>query len=160
MPILVVPTVAVHRSFLEAWDELAPEDLHWLGPVCIILGVIGFFAAEGGLPRHGGRLLIGLGLMLLALEMIIGASAPMRDAPELAALLQPLENAPLLAVVLFAVLTWLSHASLATILIAAGLARAGTIDGTLAVADYASNRMLYYSFLRGPNPACADCASP
>ncbi|MGY4365849.1 sugar lactone lactonase YvrE [Bradyrhizobium sp. LB1.3] len=32
-------------------------------------------------------------------------------------------------------------------------------DGTLAVADYASNRMLYYSFLRGPNPACADCAN-
>jgi gluconolactonase len=31
-------------------------------------------------------------------------------------------------------------------------------DGTLAVADYASNRMLYYSFLGGPNPACADCA--
>jgi gluconolactonase len=30
-------------------------------------------------------------------------------------------------------------------------------DGTLAVADYASNRMLYYSFLQGPNPACADC---
>jgi phosphate:Na+ symporter len=109
-------------------------DLHWLGPVCIILGVIGFFAAEGGLPRHGGRLLIGLGLMLLALEMIIGASSPLRDAPELAALLQPLENAPLLAVVIFAVLTWLSHASLATILIAAGLARAGTIDGALAVA--------------------------
>ncbi|MEV6893454.1 GNAT family N-acetyltransferase [Kribbella sp. NPDC051137] len=32
MPMLVVPTVAVHRSFLEAWDELAPEDLYWLGP--------------------------------------------------------------------------------------------------------------------------------
>ncbi|HET6738734.1 MAG TPA: GNAT family N-acetyltransferase [Kribbella sp.] len=35
MPILVVPTVAVHRSFLAAWDELAPEDLHWLGPKSI-----------------------------------------------------------------------------------------------------------------------------
>jgi gluconolactonase len=31
-------------------------------------------------------------------------------------------------------------------------------DSTLAVADYASNRMLYYSFLNGPNPACAQCA--
>jgi DNA-binding beta-propeller fold protein YncE len=31
-------------------------------------------------------------------------------------------------------------------------------DGTLAVADYASNRMLYYSFLQGPNPACSQCA--
>jgi len=109
-------------------------DLHWLGPLCLIAGVTGFFAAEGGLPRHGGRLLIGLGLMLLSLEMIINASAPMRDAPELLALLQPLEREPLLAVLLFALLTWLSHASLATVLIAASLARAGTIDGTLAVA--------------------------
>ena len=32
-------------------------------------------------------------------------------------------------------------------------------DGTLAVADYASNRMLYYSFLKGPNAACTQCAS-
>jgi gluconolactonase len=29
----------------------------------------------------------------------------------------------------------------------------------LAVADYASNRMLYYSFLKGPNAACTQCAS-
>lgn len=31
-------------------------------------------------------------------------------------------------------------------------------DATLAVADYASNRMLYYSFLNGPNAACTQCA--
>jgi len=32
-------------------------------------------------------------------------------------------------------------------------------DGTLAVADYAANRMLYYSFLKGPRPACSECAN-
>jgi gluconolactonase len=31
-------------------------------------------------------------------------------------------------------------------------------DSTLAVADYAANRMLYYSFLNGPNAACTQCA--
>jgi gluconolactonase len=31
-------------------------------------------------------------------------------------------------------------------------------DSTLAVADYAANRMLYYSFLDGPNAACTMCA--
>jgi gluconolactonase len=30
-------------------------------------------------------------------------------------------------------------------------------DGTLAVADYAANRMLYYSFQNGPNAACTLC---
>ncbi|WP_298728562.1 Na/Pi cotransporter family protein [uncultured Ferrovibrio sp.] len=109
-------------------------DLHWLGPLCIILGVIGFFAAESGMPRHVGRLGIGIGLMLLSLEMIIGASAPLRDAPGLAAILLPLEREPVLGVLLFALLTWLSHASLATVLLAASLAKAGTVDATLAVA--------------------------
>ncbi|MFF0264351.1 GNAT family N-acetyltransferase [Kribbella sp. NPDC004536] len=31
MPILVVPTVAVHRSFLAAWDELGPDHERWMG---------------------------------------------------------------------------------------------------------------------------------
>ncbi|WP_433161252.1 GNAT family N-acetyltransferase [Kribbella sp. CA-247076] len=31
MPELVAPTVAVHRSFLAAWDELGPDDSHWMG---------------------------------------------------------------------------------------------------------------------------------
>jgi phosphate:Na+ symporter len=109
-------------------------DLHWLGPLCIVVGVIGFFVSESGMPRHVGRLGIGIGLMLLSLDMIIGASAPLRDAPGLAAILQPLEREPILGVLLFALLTWLSHASLATVLLAASLAKAGTVDATLAVA--------------------------
>jgi predicted acetyltransferase len=31
MPTLVEPTAAVHRSFLAAWDELAPEEERWMG---------------------------------------------------------------------------------------------------------------------------------
>ncbi|MEU4604312.1 GNAT family N-acetyltransferase [Kribbella sp. NPDC023972] len=31
MPILTEPTVSVHRSFLAAWDEMGPDDGHWMG---------------------------------------------------------------------------------------------------------------------------------
>ncbi|GAA1602368.1 GNAT family N-acetyltransferase [Kribbella sancticallisti] len=31
MPILLEPTVAVHRSFLEAWDELGADEERWMG---------------------------------------------------------------------------------------------------------------------------------
>ncbi len=31
-------------------------------------------------------------------------------------------------------------------------------DGTLAVADFSGGRIIYYSFLNGPNPACTTCA--
>jgi phosphate:Na+ symporter len=109
-------------------------DLHWIGPLCLVFGVIGFLSAEGGLLRHGGRLLIGLGLMLLSLEMIVGASTPLRDSPALAVVMAPLQREPVLAIILFALLTWISHASLATVLLAAAMAKAGTIDAGLAIA--------------------------
>jgi len=31
MPTLIEPTVAVHRSFLQAWDELEPHEDRWMG---------------------------------------------------------------------------------------------------------------------------------
>src|SRR5882762_9895056 len=31
MPTLIEPTTAVHRSFLEAWDELEPHEERWMG---------------------------------------------------------------------------------------------------------------------------------
>ena len=30
-------------------------------------------------------------------------------------------------------------------------------DGTMAISEYSANRMLYYSFQNGPNPACTRC---
>ncbi|WP_350281566.1 GNAT family N-acetyltransferase [Kribbella sp. HUAS MG21] len=36
MPILIVPSVAVHRSFLAAWDELGPDHERWMGARSII----------------------------------------------------------------------------------------------------------------------------
>jgi predicted acetyltransferase len=36
MPILIVPTVAVHRSFLAAWDELGPDHERWMGARSIV----------------------------------------------------------------------------------------------------------------------------
>ena len=32
-------------------------------------------------------------------------------------------------------------------------------DGTLAIADYAAGRIIYASFLNGPNPSCTECPS-
>jgi len=38
MPTLVEPTVAVHRSFLAAWDELTPEEERWMGAETFVGG--------------------------------------------------------------------------------------------------------------------------
>ncbi len=114
--------------------QILSLDLSWLAPLCLILGVGLFSSGENSLRRHIGRLGIGLGLTLLALKLIVAASAPLRDSPALAIVLRPLDHEPLIAVLLAALLTWAAHSSLAMILLFTGLAAAGTIDTTLVFA--------------------------
>lgn len=114
--------------------QILSLDLSWLAPLCLVLGVGLFSSGDSSLRRHFGRLAIGLGLTLLALKLIVAASAPLRDSPALAIVLRPLDHEPLLAVLLAALLTWAAHSSLAMILLFTGLAAAGTIDTALVVA--------------------------
>ena len=108
-------------------------DLHWIGPLALLAGVGLFLSGESGSRRHVGRLLIGFGLLFLALKLIVSASAPLRDAPAFAAVLAPLAQEPLLAIVLAALLTWAAHSSLAIVLTIAGLASTGAIPPVLAL---------------------------
>lgn len=109
-------------------------DLGWLSPLALIIGVALFTASENNLRRHIGRMLIGFGLLLLALKLIVAASSPLRESPALALVLRPLDHEPLIGVLLAALLTWAAHSSLAMILLFASLAAAGTIDAPLVIA--------------------------
>lgn len=114
--------------------QILSLDLGWLSPLALIVGVALFTATENSTRRHVGRMLIGFGLMLLALKLIVAASAPLRDSPALALVLRPLDHEPLIAVALAALMTWAAHSSLAMILLFASLAAAGTIDTALVIA--------------------------
>ncbi|MEM7429320.1 MAG: Na/Pi symporter, partial [Pseudomonadota bacterium] len=52
-----------------------------LSPAFLIAGYLTFSASSSFRPRNAGRIMIGLGLMLLALKLIVAASEPMREAP-------------------------------------------------------------------------------
>ena len=114
--------------------QILSLDLGWLSPLALVAGVALFTATENNTRRHIGRMLIGFGLMLLALKLIVAASAPLRDSPVLGLVLRPLEHEPLIGVLLAALLTWAAHSSLAMILLFASLAAAGTIDTPLVIA--------------------------
>src|SRR3546814_137432 len=58
-----------------------------LSPALIALGVVLFLSVAGGRRRHLGRVLIGLGLLLLAVGLIVEASRPLQQADGLAAAL-------------------------------------------------------------------------
>lgn len=109
-------------------------DIHWLSPVLIAAGVISFMTSEKPIRRHLGRAAIGLGLVLLALQLVVGVSEPLRESPSLQAVLQALATDPILAVVVGAVITWVAHSSVAMVLLIMSLTASGVISLPLGIA--------------------------
>lgn len=109
-------------------------DVSWLSPLFLLTGVIGFLSTEDAKRRNLSRILIGLGLMLLAIRLILLASHPLRDAETLSILLHPLTHEPLLAILVAAMLTWLAHSSLTVVVLVMTLASLHVISIQLALA--------------------------
>lgn len=102
-------------------------DISWLSPALILIGVSSFLIGRTAQWRHIGRVLIGLGLMLLALTLVIGVSQPLRDSEALQYVLRPLSHDPILAVLLAAAITWLAHSSVAIVLLIMSLTVSGVV---------------------------------
>ncbi len=109
-------------------------DVSWLSPVLIGSGVVIFYATAGKRARNLGRVTLGLGLMLLALGLIVGASAPMRESEIVRTVFAALTGEPVIAVLSAALLTWLAHSSLATVLLIVSLVSASVTSLELAFA--------------------------
>ena len=108
-------------------------DLSWLSPLLIFAGVVMLASRENSAVGRIGRVLIGLGLITLALQLIIGATKPMTDSPAVRALLAALPNEILLEILVGAVLTVLSYSSLAIVLLTATLAGSEIIPTSVAL---------------------------
>jgi phosphate:Na+ symporter len=70
--------------------------------------------------------------MLLALRLLLAASAPMREAVIVRELFGALTDEPLIAILVAGLLTWLAHSSLAIVLLIMSLAGAGVLPLTSA----------------------------
>jgi phosphate:Na+ symporter len=108
-------------------------DLSWLSPLLIFTGVVLFVARQNGGAGRIGRVLIGLGLITLALQLIVGATKPLTESPAVRALLVALPNEVLLDIVVGAVLTVLCYSSLAIVLLTATLAASGLLPVGVAL---------------------------
>jgi len=114
--------------------QILSFDISWASPALILVGVICFMASSTPKPQHIGRILIGLGLLLLSLTLIVGASAPLRGSEVLQSVIGPLAQDPILAVLLAAVLTWIAHSSVAVVLLVMSLASGGVVPLALGFA--------------------------
>ena len=108
-------------------------DLSWLSPLLIFVGVVMFISRQNGTLGRVGRVLIGLGLITLALQLIVEATRPLTAAPAVRALLAALPSEVLLDIVVGAALAVLSYSSLAIVLLTATLAAQGMLPATVAL---------------------------
>jgi phosphate:Na+ symporter len=108
-------------------------DLSWLSPLLIFLGVVMFISRQTSPAGRIGRVLIGLGLITLALQLIVDATRPLIQSPAVRALLVALPSEILLDIVVGAVLTVLSYSSLAIVLLTATLAATGLLPTAVAL---------------------------
>jgi phosphate:Na+ symporter len=98
-------------------------DLSWLSPLCVFTGVTLYMARQGTRVGDVGRVLIGLGLMLLALQLISQATYVLTRNPAVQLMLESLSSDLMLEVLAGAVLAIVSYSSLAVVLLTAALAQ-------------------------------------
>jgi phosphate:Na+ symporter len=106
----------------------------WVGSLLLCIGIIMHLIYDDGSHRRFlARIIIGLGFILTALIIIRDAAAPLATSETLPLILQPLQNEPILAIAIAAVLTYLMHSSLSAILLFATLAGSGVLPLDLAL---------------------------
>jgi len=97
-------------------------DLSWLSPLLIFIGVVLFLARQENVLGQFGRVMIGLGLIMFALQWISVAAKPMVQAAGVQVLFASLTGDVLLDMLVAALMTILCYSSLAVVLLMATLA--------------------------------------
>ncbi len=100
-------------------------DLSWLSPLFIFVGVVLFLSRQSHPVGRIGRILIGLGLMLLALRLIAASTEIMTQSQTVKALLGSISTDLLLEVTVGAFLAVVAYSSLAIVLLTATMAASG-----------------------------------
>ncbi|MES4614758.1 MAG: Na/Pi cotransporter family protein [Ewingella sp.] len=108
-------------------------DLSWLSPLLIFVGVSFFLSRKQTRAGQMGRVGIGLGLILLALELIVSAATPITQASGVKVLFSSLTGDVILDALTGAVFAIVSYSSLAAVLLTATLAATGVISLKVAL---------------------------
>ncbi|WP_223518865.1 Na/Pi cotransporter family protein [Pseudomonas sp. GL-B-19] len=108
-------------------------DLSWLSPLLIFVGVIFFLSRKQTRVGQMGRVCIGLGLIILALQLIVEAAGPITHAQGVKVIFASLTGDILLDALIGALFAMVSYSSLAAVLLTATLAGANVISLPVAI---------------------------
>ncbi|MGZ9724383.1 Na/Pi cotransporter family protein [Rhizobium miluonense] len=113
-----------------AW--IVATGIEWLSPLIILIGII-LYRRTSTSQQGAGTALIGIGLMLLSLQLLSLATAPMRQSAALGAFIGLLDGALPVALIFSAVLAFVSSSSLAVVVLILSLASTGILSPALTV---------------------------
>ncbi|WP_367672022.1 Na/Pi cotransporter family protein [Serratia symbiotica] len=108
-------------------------DLSWLSPLLILVGVFLFLSRKQTRIGQMGRVSIGLGLIILALELIVAAATPITQASGVKVLFSSLTGDVMLDSLTGALFAIVSYSSLAAVLLTATLTASGVISLKVAL---------------------------
>ncbi|MDO3431511.1 Na/Pi cotransporter family protein [Rhizobium sp. CBN3] len=115
---------------ITAW--IVATGIEWLSPLLILSGIV-LYRGRSSTRQGAGAALIGIGLMLLSLNLLSLATEPMRASPALAAFISLLDGALPVALLFSAALAFVSSSSLAVVVLILSLASAGLISAELVI---------------------------
>lgn len=108
-------------------------DLSWLSPLLIFIGVVIFLSRKQSRVGQLGRVGIGLGLVLLALELIVTAVTPITQASGIKVIFASLTGDIMLDALIGAIFAIITYSSLAAVLLTATLTATGIISFDVAL---------------------------
>ncbi|MBV8927155.1 MAG: Na/Pi cotransporter family protein [Bradyrhizobium sp.] len=114
--------------------QLLSFNITAVAPVLFIIGLLAFRNGPRSRIKNIGRVVIGLGLMLLSLHILLDTLAPAENAPTVRVLLDAVTGDPVLCILIGAVITWAAHSSVATVLLIMSLAYAHFVSPVAALA--------------------------
>ncbi len=97
------------------------RDMSAVSSLLIFVGVVFFVSRQRTVAEHWGRFAIGLGLMMLALQLVVAATRPLTQNAGAKALFSSVSGDPLLDVVLAVVFVVIAYSSLAVVLLTSAL---------------------------------------
>jgi phosphate:Na+ symporter len=103
-------------------------------PLLLVIGVTVFLRGEGSNTRQIGRIMIGLALIFVSLDMIRSATEPMMSNPGTQAVMAYLGRDLLTAFVIGATFAWAVHSSVAAVLLFVTLAAQSILPPPAAAA--------------------------
>ena len=102
-------------------------NLSWMAPLAIVAGVVVYLSRKNERAGQIGKIVLGIGVMILALQMIHAATAPLTQAAGVKVLFAQISGDLLLDVLLGAALAVACWSSLAVVLLTATLTAANVL---------------------------------